>query len=282
MLQLKIAYSVHRDLNVKANNDKSWDYGGATPGGPAGPGPPTNGYNPSAGGSLAADEPPTGLPACCALFNGSTQLKQEHVPAYMQRWSRSLLPHAMSSLLFPDVRIFSSRASPGAGQDYERAHEELAKAAQSFIGGGGAGPYGAPPPAGYGPPPGYRPPPGYGAPPPYGGPPPPGKVSHAGCKSQRTDACTEPRLLCKSKVVVVSEGVRLLQGCSQRTAVLLVPTEGHLSNRSQQAALVRGDHRTEAHLFHAQACACSVCSDRSFEKQLRKISRTLCFVKRES
>jgi len=60
MLQLKIAYSVHRDLNVKANNDKSWDYGGGTPGAAAGPGPPTNGYNPSAGGSLAADDPPTG------------------------------------------------------------------------------------------------------------------------------------------------------------------------------------------------------------------------------
>ena len=38
MVQLKIAYSVHRDLNVKANNDKSWDYGGATPGAAAGPG----------------------------------------------------------------------------------------------------------------------------------------------------------------------------------------------------------------------------------------------------
>ena len=76
VLQLKIAYSVHRDLNVKANNDKSWDYGGATPGAVAGPGPPTNGYNPSAGGSLAADEPPTGstsVPGCAHWLQPATQ-----------------------------------------------------------------------------------------------------------------------------------------------------------------------------------------------------------------
>ena len=79
LLQLKIAYSVHRDLNVKANNDKSWDYGGggATPGAAAGLGPPTNGYNPSATASLAADEPPTGElrtrplpPARCKMYPG--------------------------------------------------------------------------------------------------------------------------------------------------------------------------------------------------------------------
>ena len=50
-----------------------------------------------------------------------------------------------------------------AGQDYERAHEELAKAANGIMSGGG------PPGGGYGPPP-----PGYGPPQGYGGPPPPG------------------------------------------------------------------------------------------------------------
>ena len=84
MLQLKIAYSVHRDLNVKANNDKSWDYGGGTPGASAGPGPPTNGYNPSAGGSLAADEPPTGAPSPegCPWLD----VNQRHVPAAYAWW----------------------------------------------------------------------------------------------------------------------------------------------------------------------------------------------------
>ncbi len=82
VLQLKIAYSVHRDLNVKANNDKSWDYGGGTPGAAAGPGPPTNGYNPSAGGSLAADEPPTGFlfPHNCAGVGCPQHQVSQHMP----------------------------------------------------------------------------------------------------------------------------------------------------------------------------------------------------------
>ncbi len=70
-----------------------------------------------------------------------------------------------------------------AGADYERAHEELAQAANGILGSGGrGGPPGLPPaggPPGYGPPPGAfggPPPPGYGGPPrgppgSYGGPP---------------------------------------------------------------------------------------------------------------
>ncbi len=82
LLQLKIAYSVHRDLNVKANNDKSWDYGGggAVPGAAAGPGPPTNGYNPSATASLAADEPPTGVLAARPL--PAVQCAAQHDPLF--------------------------------------------------------------------------------------------------------------------------------------------------------------------------------------------------------
>ena len=67
LLQLKIAYSVHRDLNVKANNDKSWDYtGGSSGGGTSGAaaGPSANGYGGSAAGG-PSDEPPTGVERCC-------------------------------------------------------------------------------------------------------------------------------------------------------------------------------------------------------------------------
>ena len=79
-MQLKIAYSVHRDLKVKANNDKSWDYGGATPGAAAEAGPPTNGYNPSAGGSLATDEPPTGLCCLCAMSDAARHPVDTRLP----------------------------------------------------------------------------------------------------------------------------------------------------------------------------------------------------------
>ena len=64
-VQLKIAYSVHQDLNVKANNDKSWDYIGLTPGGASIGGGGQMAGQPS-GGSHAgphSDEPPTGGPA---------------------------------------------------------------------------------------------------------------------------------------------------------------------------------------------------------------------------
>ena len=74
-----------------------------------------------------------------------------------------MCPHVAGPLL--------SEVTLGAGQDYERAHEELAKAANSIMGGGG------PPGGGYGPPAqGYGPPQGYGGPPPpgYGHTPPPG------------------------------------------------------------------------------------------------------------
>lgn len=123
--RLKIAYSVHRDLNVKANNDKSWDYMGATPGG-GGPGP---------------------MPGPQSAGNGF-----DVAPSGPQ-----------------------SDGLPPTGQDYERAHEELAKAAISIMGGMGGPPGGGyGPPPGYGPPQGYGPPPGYGHPPQGMGPPPPG------------------------------------------------------------------------------------------------------------
>ena len=39
MLQIKLSYSVHRDLNVKANNERGWDWTGSnllqTPSAPA-------------------------------------------------------------------------------------------------------------------------------------------------------------------------------------------------------------------------------------------------------
>ena len=67
-MQLKIAYSVHQDLNVKANNDKSWDYIGLTPGGASIGGggaqmQSANGYGAGPHGGANPDEPPTGVVA---------------------------------------------------------------------------------------------------------------------------------------------------------------------------------------------------------------------------
>lgn len=64
--------------------------------------------------------------------------------------------------------ISSGALGPIAGADYERAHEELAKAASDIVGSSGRGA----PPAGGPAPPAYGGPPSYGAPP--RGPPPPG------------------------------------------------------------------------------------------------------------
>jgi hypothetical protein len=48
---LKISYSVHRDLNVRANNERSWDY---TAGAGAGPTPAAPAANGAAGDAYSA------------------------------------------------------------------------------------------------------------------------------------------------------------------------------------------------------------------------------------
>lgn len=77
-LQLKISFSVHRDLNVKGNNDKSMDYTmpqqpavpAALPYPPAGLGAPPTGATPPLGGIPPAARPPGTAPPNGAYASG--------------------------------------------------------------------------------------------------------------------------------------------------------------------------------------------------------------------
>ncbi|CAK0779747.1 hypothetical protein CVIRNUC_004841 [Coccomyxa viridis] len=146
--KLKISYSVHQNLNVKANNDRSFDF------------------------TLPAGQQPGALPPQAAPQNGAPQYGYgaPQGPATRTAQYGHQSSHSSSEPLII------------TGQDYEAAHDAVAKQAHAARQGGagppgmpgGPPPYGARPPMGFpphGPPPGFQggPPPGYMPP---GGPPP--------------------------------------------------------------------------------------------------------------
>ena len=171
ILQLKISFSHHRDLNVKANNDRSWDYtGGVLVQQPAPvPAPVPEPFVPTLGNSMqrngaanpavvpqqqyAADmyAPPSApapapaqaqqmpagpRPPRSGHFGGHT-----FAPGELNVTGKaSQAQHTACGTLLASSLQAAKCWRPSAGQDYEIAHDSIAKAAQAAARGGVAQP----------------------------------------------------------------------------------------------------------------------------------------------